>query len=145
MTHPFAEVLLGGRHLVIKWRLRMAAFVLVVLGVGFLAVAVDLWLTEQMGAPAAAAVTGGLLVLTGLAVVGVAAIVTTLAPSAASPERGLEAADIADLAATLIRFSQKLDVEARSSVKPLTIAALVIGCAVGYSPALQRLLKGLFR
>ena len=135
MARPFA-----GR---IRWQLLGIALVLAILGLGFLAVAVDLWLADYMGRPAAAAATAGLLVVTALAVVGVAAIVTACRPRAASPGRGLNAADIAELAATLISLSQKLDVEARSSIKPLTIVALVLGCAVGYSPALQQKLKDL--
>jgi hypothetical protein len=127
----------------IRWQLLGIALVLAVLGIGFLAVAVDLWLTGYMGTPAAAAATAGLLVVAALAMVGVAAIVSAYRPRTVPPGRGLNAADIAELAATLIGLSQKLDVEVRSSIKPLTVAALIVGCAVGYSPALQQKLKDL--
>lgn len=129
------------RPLAVKWQLLGMAAVLAILGLGFLACAVDLWLTDHIGPTAAAAATAGLLVLTALAFIGLAAIVTACAPKATPLGRGLDAARIADMAATLIDLSQKLDAEVRSSVRPLTIAALFVGCAIGYSPALQRKLK----
>jgi hypothetical protein len=143
MAGPFFAAFHSTRHLVIKWQLLATACILAFLGLGFLAFAVDLWLTGYLGPPAAAAATAGLLILVALATVGIAAIVAACAPKTAPPGKGLDAATIADLASTLIDLSQKLDAEVRSSVKPLTIAALVVGCVIGYSPALQRKLKEL--
>jgi hypothetical protein len=143
MASPFAGIFPGGRYRLIRWQLLGTATILTLFALGFLGVAVDLWLTERIGPPAAAAATAGLLVLTALAFVGIAAIVGAFAPKAIPPARGVDAATIGELAATLIDLSKKLNVEMRSSAKPLTIAALVIGCVVGYSPALQRMLKDL--
>ncbi|PKU23010.1 hypothetical protein [Telmatospirillum siberiense] len=143
MDNPFAGFAHGTRHLVIKWQLLATAAGLTMLGIAFLAVAADLWLADRIGPPAAAAVTAGLLILMALAVVGIAAIVTACRPKAVSRERAVDPAGLAETAATLIDLCQKLDCEIRTSVKPLTIAALVIGCAVGYSPLLQRKLKDL--
>ena len=143
MLRPFFGVLQSNRYLVVRWQLRGAACLLACLGLGFLAYAVDLWLTDYLAPPAAAAATGGLLILTALAAVGIAAMVSACAQKTAPVGRSGDAANLADMAATLIDVSQKLDVELRSAAKPLTIAALVVGCAVGYSPALRRKLKDL--
>jgi hypothetical protein len=143
MSNPFAGILRDNRLLIIKWQLLGTASVLGALAVGFLALAADRWLSERIGPPAAAAATAGLLILTALAVVGIAAIVSACGAKSAPRERGVDTGNIAELAVTLIDLSQKLESEVRSSVKPLTIAALVVGCAVGYSPALRRTLKDL--
>ncbi len=143
MASPFLGIFQNTRHLVVRWQLLGMAGLLAGIGLGFLAYAIDLRLAEQLAPPAAAAATGGLLILAALAVVGVAAIVTALAQKAVPPGRGKEAADIAEMATSLIDLTRKLDAELRPAAKPLTIAALIVGCAVGYSPALQRKLKDL--
>jgi hypothetical protein len=117
------------------------ASVLAFLCLGFVGLAIDQGLTDLIGAPAAAAATAGLLGLTALAMVGIAALVPAFGSKAAPLEPSGESANITDLATALIDLSQKLDGEVRSSLKPLTIAALIFGCAVGYSPALRRTLK----
>jgi hypothetical protein len=143
MTNPSVGAFQKTRRLLIKWQLMGTASVLGILAIGFFAFAADLWLTGYIGPPAAAAATGGLLVLTSLAVVGIKAIVTACDPKAVPPGRNLDASNIAEMAGVLVDLSQKLDSELRASIKPLTIVALIIGCAVGYSPFLQRKLKDL--
>ncbi len=144
MSRPLSSVFQGARYLLVRWQLLGLAAILAILGLGFLARAVDLWLADRLGPTGAAAATAGLLFLTALAVVGISAIVSACGRKAGpSPAKGLDAGEIGEMAVTLIDLGQKLSGEARSAAKPLAIAALVAGCAIGYSPALQKKLKDL--
>jgi uncharacterized oligopeptide transporter (OPT) family protein len=143
MARPFLDVFPGTRHLVVRWQLLGIASVLAAIGLGFLAFALDQRLSEQIGPSAAAATTGGLLVVIAILFVAVSAIVATRTPKAPPPGQGIDIAAISEMVGMLINLNRKLSVELRPSVKPLMIASLVIGCAVGLSPDIQQKLKKL--
>jgi len=125
-----------------KWPFWGAAVILALLGLGFLAFAIDLYLAETLDPPVAAAATAGLLILSALAIIGLSALVGWCSGgTAASSEAGREAASVSELAALAMGLGEALDLDLRSLVKPVSIAALLVGCAIGYSPELRRKLK----
>lgn len=138
-------MVLGTRHLVIRWQLIAASAILMLLGLGYLAYAFDLWLAERMSVTVAAAVTAGALIVMALIILGISSLLGTT--PARSPERGgrLDASDIGDIAVTLVEVGQKLNLEMKSSAKPLALAALAAGCIIGYSPSLQKHIAKILR
>jgi len=139
MAVSLTEILHGDtRRLFLRWRALGAAGVLGFLGIVFLAVAFDLWLAAHVGHPAAAAATAGLLFVGALAVVGAVSLMMVGKPPTPSPGRDPDTTSVAEMTATLIDLSRKLEGEMGAHLKPLAIAAVVAGCVVGYSPTLRR-------
>jgi len=144
MAASLADILRGDtRGLILRWRALGAACVLGILGIGFLAVAFDLWLSIHIGPPAAAAATAGLLIVIALAVVGVVSIATGGKRPIPSPRHNPDTTNIVEMTAALIDLGRKLEGEMGPLIKPLAIAALVAGCVVGHSPTLRRKLRDL--
>jgi len=64
-------------------------------------------------------------------------------PRSPPPARDPDTTSVAEMTATLIDLSRKLEGEMGAHLKPLAIAAVVAGCVVGYSPTLRRKLGDL--
>lgn len=140
-----AELRDGVRRCCIHIALAAAAAFVASIGLIMLVVGAHLHLAAQMPAPAAAAVTGGaLLILAGL----IALIArrfgrsTSRKPAAgvASPKNG--AMDIAGLA---IAAEAAITADARSPTPRLALVAVLVGCAIGASPRLRRAIADLAR
>ena len=131
----------------------VAALVIGLLGLAFLTVALCLQLATVMTAPAAALVTGVILLVIALILAAAVKSCRTgrtcrsqIAPvDSIVSEIGVSNSnqqDIAELATMIAALSQQLKGGMKASVKPIALTALVAGTVIGYSPRLQRLLKG---
>lgn len=131
-------VVQGARHLMVRWQMTAVSVMLMLLGFGYLAYALDLWLGERMSATAAAAATAAILIVLGLAVIGIASLLGNAAQQRGDGSGRMDPSDVGEIAASLMEIGQKLNIELKSTAKPLALAALLAGCLIGYSPALQK-------
>ncbi|MBY0431282.1 MAG: phage holin family protein [Rhodospirillales bacterium] len=127
----------------------LAALAALVATLGFvmLMVSAFLRLGESMAAPAAAAVTGGIvLVLAGLIALAAQRFghgtSRKRVPETARPSVTDSASGIAEL---LIAAEAAIGADARSKTPRFALMALLAGCAIGASPRLRRALADLIR
>lgn len=135
----------GVRRCCVRIVLAIAAAFVASIGLIMLVVGAHLHLAAQMPAPAAAAVTGGvLLILAGLMAL-IARQVGRGAPrkpvGGTAPPRG-GAAGIAELA---MAAEAAIAADARSPAPRLALVAVLVGCAIGASPRLRRAIADLAR
>ncbi len=113
------------------------------LGLVVLVGSVFLWLAESMTMPAAAALTGGgLLVVAGL--IGVAALLVGRGRSRRSRRKSSNgsASGIADL---MVAMEAAIGRDVRANAPGVALIALLTGCAIGASPRLRRVIVDLAR
>jgi Kef-type K+ transport system membrane component KefB len=113
-----------------RWPLLAVAVGSGLLGTILLIIAADLTLAERLGAPAAAAILGGILAAVALA----AFLASRLTRRKPAPP----VAALTELAGSLL---DDIAGSAQASPKSAALAAFAIGCVVGCTPDLQRGLR----
>jgi hypothetical protein len=129
-----AAIIRGAERALLTARLVAAAIVIGLFALGFLSLALYLYLADHMTSPAAAAVTG--LVLAALALL-------VLIIARRKPATGIAVGtdDLVGRMQAIQDLGTAARLEIAANAPNLTLAALAAGCALGYSPHLRRLLR----
>lgn len=143
-------VLAGARSRARRYCLRVLlaalAGLVALMGLVMLVGGAFLRLAECMAAPAAAAVTGGgLLVAAGLIALTARLLRRgrSLKPAGAAAARGRTDGSTAAITALLAGAEAAIERDARAETPSFAIMALLAGCAIGASPALRRAIADL--